>query len=237
LARRVAVTFDDVLIIRLQCRTHRLVATRWPTVGVFDSVASPEDLEAALLLETLTNDRVTETLVRLGRLNRSEWVTGLPGATLVMAAFCHPAPGGGRFNTDALGAWYCTTEIETAIAETVYHHTKRLAHSASGFRHVIQMRELISELDAEFVDVRDLRESHPELYDAESYAASQPFGEAKRQEGSNGIVYQSVRRTGGTNVVVYRPRLLPPVLQGDHFDYRWTGSPAPAVARLTNMAL
>jgi RES domain-containing protein len=236
-ARRVAVTLEDVPIIRFQYRTHRLIASRWPTVGVFDSVASPEDLEAALLLETLTNDRVTETLVRLGRLDRSEWVTARPGATLVMAAFCHPAPGGGRFNTDILGAWYCATEIETAIAETVYHHAKRLAHSASGFRHLIQMRELISELDAEFIDVRDLRESHPELYDAESYATSQPFGEAKRRDGSNGIVYQSVRRAGGTNVVVYRPSLLPPVLQGDHFEYRWTGSPTPAVARLTNMAI
>ncbi len=230
-------TLEDVSIIRFQCRTHRLVASRWPTVSVFDSVASPEDLEAALLLETLTNDRVTETLVRLGRLNRSEWVTGQPGATLVMAAFCHPAPGGGRFNTDVLGAWYCATEIETAIAETVYHHTKRLAHSTSGFRHVIQMRELISELDAEFIDVCELRVSHPELYDAESYVASQPFGEAKRRDGSNGIIYQSVRRTGGTNVVVYRPTLLPPVLQGDHFEYRWAGSPLPAVARMTNLAL
>jgi len=111
------------------------------------------------VLESLTNDRVSETLTRLGRLDRSEWLTGLPGATLVMAAFCHPAPGGGRFNNEALGAWYCATEIETAIAETVYHHTKRLAHSASGFRHVIQMRELISEVDAEVYDVRSLRGS------------------------------------------------------------------------------
>lgn len=147
---------------RLHTRTHRLIASRWPTVGAFDSVASPEDLEAALLLETLTNDRVTETLARLGRLDRSEWVIGQPGSTLVMAAFCHPAPGGGRFNADTLGAWYCATAIETAVAETVYHHTRRLAHSASGFRHVIQMRQLISEIDAELIDGRGLRKSHPE---------------------------------------------------------------------------
>jgi hypothetical protein len=49
------------------------------------------------VLESLTNDRVSETLTRLGRLNRSEWLTGQAGATLIMAAFCHPAPGGGRF--------------------------------------------------------------------------------------------------------------------------------------------
>ena len=220
---------------RFRARTHRLIASRWPTIGAFDSVASPDDLETALLLETLTNDRVNETLARLGQLDRSEWVTGEPGATLVMAAFCHPAPGGGRFNTEVLGAWYCAPEIETAIAETVYHHTKRLAHSASGFRHVIQMRELISEVDAEVRDLRGLREQHPELYDPASYAASQPFGEALRRSGANGIVYGSVRRPAGTNLVVYRPSLLPPVLQGDHFDYRWTGSPTPLVVKLTGV--
>jgi RES domain-containing protein len=181
---------------RFHARTHRLIASRWPTIGVFDTVASADDVEAALLLETLTNDRVNETLARLGRLDRSEWVTGQHGATLVMAAFCHPAPGGGRFNTEALGAWYCATEIETAIAETVYHHTRRLAHSASGFRHVIQMRELISTIAADLPDIRGLRESQPALYDPDSYAASQPFGEKLRREGANGIVYRSARRVG-----------------------------------------
>ena len=62
----------------------------------------------------------------------------------------------------------------------------------------------------------------------------QRFGEKLRGAGSSGIVYQSVRRADGTNLVVYRPSLLPPVLQGDHYDYRWTGSPTPAVVRLTS---
>ncbi|MBW4090553.1 MAG: hypothetical protein HIU82_05520 [Proteobacteria bacterium] len=39
----------------------------------------------------------------------------------------------------------------------------------------------------------------------------------------------------GTNVVVYRPSLLPPVVQGDHFDYRWTGAAAPLVVKLTGV--
>ena len=220
---------------RFRARTHRLIASRWPTIGVFDTVASAEDLEAAMLLESLTNDRVNETLARLGRLDRAEWVVNQPGATLVMAAFCHPAPGGGRFNREALGAWYCATEVETAIAETVYHHARRLAHSATGFRQVIQMRELISEVNAEFYDIRGLRDRLPALYDPEGYVASQLFGEALRSAGARGIIYESVRRAGGTNLTVFRPLMLPPILQGDHFDYRWAGSPAPTVVKLTNV--
>ncbi len=234
MARRLALTPNDIPISHFRSRTHRLIASRWPTVGVFDTVSSPEDLEDALLLESLTNDRVTETLTRLGRIDRGEWVVDQPGATMIMAAFCHPAPGGGRFSTDALGAWYCATEIETAITETVYHHTRRLAHSASGFRHTIQMRELISVLDSPMHDIRGLRAIHPDLYDPENYAASQMFGETLRRSGSNGILFQSVRRAGGENAVVFRPSLLPPVLQGDHFDYRWSGRPEPTVVRITN---
>ncbi len=188
-----------------------------------------------LLLESLTNDRINETLARLGRLDRSEWVTGQPGATLVMAAFCHPAPGGGRFNADALGAWYSAAEVETAITETVHHHTRRLAMSAGGFHCVIQMRALITVVDAELHDIRGLRGTRPELYHPDTYAASQPFGEALRAVGAAGIVYESVRRPGGTNAVVYRPSLLPPVVQGDHFDYRWAGEPTPTVVKLTNI--
>ncbi len=234
MARGLAITPDEIPIAHFRGPTHRLIASRWPTVGVFDTVSSPEDLEDALLLESLTNDRVTETLTRLGRIDRGDWVVDQPGATMVMAAFCHPAPGGGRFNTDALGAWYCATEIETAITETVYHHTRRLAHSASGFRHTIQMRELISVLDSPMADIRGLRAIHPDLYDPDNYAASQIFGETLRRSGSNGILFNSVRRAGGENAVVFRPSLLPPVLQGDHFDYRWSGRPEPTVVRITN---
>jgi hypothetical protein len=97
------------------------------------------------------------------------------------------------------------------------------------------MCELTSEIDAEVRDIRGLRESDPDLYDPESYAASQPFGEALRHAGASGIGYASVRRPIGTNLVVYRPSLLPPVVEGDHFDYRWTGSPTPAVLKLNDV--
>ena len=225
----------DVPTAHVRARTHRLIAARWPMVGIFDSVASADDLEAALLLESLTDDRLHGALARLGRLDREEWIIGQPGASPVMAAFCHPAPGGGRFSTDALGTWYCAREIETAVSETVYHHTRRLAHSASGWRHVIQMRDLISEIAAPLADLRGLRDRRSELYDPDGYAASQVFGETLRREGANGIVYQSVRRPGGTNLVLYRPLLLPPVTEGAHFDYRWTGSRTPIVMKLTDI--
>jgi RES domain-containing protein len=221
-----------VPLARARGRTHRLIASRWPVVGIFERVATPDDARDALVLESWTNDRITAELDRLMQLPDDDWVIGRPGATLVMAAFCHSAPGGGRFNTERLGAWYAAREIETAIAETVHHHRRRLALSELGFHCTIQMRELRAMVDARFHDIRGQRESRPDLYDADSYARSQPFGERLRAAGSNGILFDSVRRTGGHNMVVFRPRLLPPIYEGDRYDYRWTGEPEPAVIRL-----
>jgi hypothetical protein len=41
--------------------------------------------------------------------------------------------------------------------------------------------------------------------------------------------------TDPCNKVVYRPSLLPPITEGAHFDYRWTGSPTAAVVKLTDV--
>jgi hypothetical protein len=214
-------------------RLHRLIATRWPPIGIFDTVATPEDARDALVLESWTNDRVTTELDRLADLPDDDWVVGVPGATLVMAAFCYPAPGGGRFTSERLGAWYAARDIGTAVAETVYHHRRRLSLSAIGFHATIQMRELQAQLDARLHDIRGLRTTRRDLYAPDHYARSQPFGEALRAAGSNGIVYDSVRRMGGQNTVVFRPRLLPPLQEGERFDYHWTGDPDPAVVRLS----
>jgi len=102
MARRLAITPDEIPIAHFRGPTHRLIASRSPTIGVFDALSSPEDLEDALLLEQLTHDRVAETLTHLSRMDRGDWVVDQAGATMVMAAFCHPAPGG-HFSTDALG--------------------------------------------------------------------------------------------------------------------------------------
>ena len=63
-----------------------------------------------------------------------------------------------------------------------------------------------------------MRDSRHDIYDAQSYAASQALGEAVRAEGRSGIVYDSVRHTGGTNVVAYRPPRVTEVMQAAHYD-------------------
>ena len=101
---------------------HRLIPSQFPPIGLFDTVATTADLAAVMELVGWTNDRLVAE--RVHRLPQSEWVFGIPNASIVMAAFLHVAPGGMRFNGPELGAWYAADALRTAAAE-VGHHLRR----------------------------------------------------------------------------------------------------------------
>jgi len=228
---------------RIRRKTHRLVASKHPTVGVFDDLASdPGDLRAAFMLEALTNDRLTGQ--RLHLLPDAEIIRGPAGsgASLVMAAFLHADPAGGRFTDGRLGGWYAAFDLETAIAETLYHNDRRLRLSAGGFPNRMQVQELIVHIKTDLVDLRGLRDTRPDLYREMDYAASQAFPAElrwpKSSKPENGIVYDSVRRKRGTNVCIFWPSQVPlPVVQGDHLEYSWDGAGQASVMKLTNVEI
>ncbi len=209
----------------------RLVASRYPTVGLFDRVASPADLAAIIELETWTNDRISAELGVLATIPHDEWVTGEPMASVVMAAFCHPHPDGGRFSDSARGAWYAARTLETALAESIYRRTQELLEIGALDTRV-EMRLYRADFRATLHDVRANKPIFAPLYDPDSYAASQPFARRLLESGSNGVVYRSVRHPGGQCLACFRPRLVRHVRTAGHFEYRWQGSPTPRVRRM-----
>ncbi len=220
-------------IVRIRWNaTCRLVPSRYPSVGLFDEIASAEDLDAILELEAWTNDRISTELGILHVVGRDEWVTGEPMASVIMAAFCHPRPGGGRFSSADRGAWYAGRSVETALAESVYHRTNELVE-VGHFDTRVQMRLYHADFSSTFHDVRGRAAADP-LYDPDSYAASQPFARALLDEGANGIVYDSVRHSGGQCIACFRPKLVKRVRVAAHYEFVWDGRPAPKVRRLAH---
>ena len=59
--------------------------------------------------------------------------------------------------------------------------------------------------------------------DPDDYKVSQTLGAALRAEGSNGIVYPSVRCEGGECVGLFYPDLASNPVPGRHLDYHWNG--------------
>lgn len=201
--------------------TYRLVPSRFPPTGLFDRVADPDDLEAVFALEALTNDRLRDEAGDLRLVPPAERVSG-PGTTPIMAAFTHVGREGSRFSDGTFGVYYAAREMETAIAETAFHRARFLARTAEPPGE-IDMRTYLADIAADFVDVRGYGRRKPDLMDPASYAASSAFARRERERGANGIVYDSVRRAGGSCVAVFRPRLVAPCRQGPHVCYLWDG--------------
>ncbi len=211
--------------------TCRLIPSRYPSTGILDQVASPADLPYIFELESWTNDRISSELGILHHLPEDEWVIGKPMASVVMAAFCHPRPAGGRFNTGERGAWYAGLELETAHAEIVYHRGKELAE-VGVLEARLEMRLYLADFDAAFHDVRTRSSRNAPFHDPLSYQKSQALARELLDLKSNGVLYRSVRHRGGICIACFRPALVLNVRADSYFEYRWHGRGAPQIRQL-----
>jgi hypothetical protein len=201
----------------------RLVSSRFPPIGPYDRVANAEDMDIVMAIEGLTNDRLREEVGDLDLVPREDRVFG-PGTTPIMAAFTHLNSEGSRFSDGTYGVYYAAKTVDTAIAETVFHRSRFLAATDEPPIE-IDMRAYASNVEAQFHDIRGQQDVMASIYDTDPnhYRAAQSFASRLRNDGANGIVYDSVRDPGGECIAVFKPRLLAPVVQGTHYCYVWNG--------------
>lgn len=202
---------------RAPTSTHRLVPARYPPVAAFEDVADADDLPALLELEGWTDDRLVTT--RLSRLDRTLWVFGRPNASVVMAAFLYGSPGGQRFSSETLGAWYASSTLHTAALEIANGLRSELALSG-----LSELRVTYCDYEARLTgDYVDIVGRHPEFHhpDPARYPASQAFGDLIRVDGPvlglAGIRYESVRHRAHHNWVCFDPRAVQDVVQAAYF--------------------
>jgi hypothetical protein len=195
---------------------YRIIPSRFPPIDLFERIAPPEDWEALITLESLTNDRIRQEVGDISLVPVEERVSG-PGASVVMAAFTHLNPSGSRFSDSTFGAYYAAGDLDTAISETKFHREEFLR--ATKESHVD-----LADLSADVHDIRGHVADMAEVYCADDYGTSQALARRLRAEGSSGIAYDSVRRAGGECVALFCPRALTNVRQGAHLIYRWNGT-------------
>ena len=201
---------------------YRIIPSRFPPINLFERIAPPKDWEALIALESLTNDRIRQEVGDISLVPVEERVSG-PGASVIMAAFTHLNPSGSRFADATFGAYYAAGDVETAIAETKFHREEFLRATKEAPIN-IEMRVYLADMFAELHDIRGRFSDMPDFYRADDYGPSQALARRLRGEGSAGIAYDSVRRTGGECVALFRPRALTNVCQGAHLIYKWNGA-------------
>jgi hypothetical protein len=199
--------------------SYRIVSSRFPPIGLFDAIASPEDLDALYELEGMTNPRLREQLGEIALLPPERRITG-PGTTPIMAAFAHLNPEGSRFSPGYFGVYYAAQERNTAIAETTFHR-ERLLRRTSEPPCTLEMRCYLADINGDFIDIRG---GWPALHDPDSYIASQRAAVEWRDQGNNGVVYDSARIRDGHCVAAFYPDLISPARQAEHLYYHWDGS-------------
>ncbi len=200
----------------------RLVPSRFPPVSLFDRVTKAEDLDAVLAIESLTNARLRDEVGELRLVPENERQSG-PGTTPIMASFTHLDPNGSRFSDGNFGVYYAAKDIETALAETRYHRERFLKRTEEPPIE-IDMRSYASEIYTDLHDIRGMQTVLSAVYDKNSYGESKKLAHTLRNDGSNGIVYDSVRHVGGECVGIFRANIPKPVVQGSHYCFQWDGN-------------
>jgi hypothetical protein len=200
---------------------HRLIASRYPTIGLYDEIADPADLDAVFAIEALTNPRIRDELGALQLVPPADRVSGV-GSTVIMAAFTHLNPEGSRFSDGGYGVYYAALTLETAIAEVSHHRALFLARTREPAMDV-DMRAISANLEAELHDLRGLGKRGAALLAPNHYAAPQALGRRLREAGSWGVVFPSVRFEGGQCVGVFRPKALRQARSAAHIALRWDG--------------
>jgi len=200
--------------------SYRLIPSRYPTVGLYDAIADPADLDVVFAVEALTNPRIRDELGELPLVPREERVSGA-GSTPIMAAFTHLNPEGSRFSDGSYGVYYAAHALDTAIAEVGHHRAVFLARTEEPPID-IDLRLVTASVDADLHDLRALEPAAAaKILHPDHYAASQALGRRLRAAGSWGVHYPSVRHPGGLCVGIFRPRALGRARTGAHIALHW----------------
>lgn len=210
---------------------YRVVPSRFPPVSLFDRVASAADMELVFALESMTNPRIRQEIGELSLVPPEERAYG-PGTTPIMAAFTHLGGEGTRFSDGSYGIYYAALDLDTAIAETVFHREKFMACTHEPPID-LTMRVYAADLDAELHDLRGRAAAMPDIYHPTDYGFAQALGAQIRGSGSWGVAYDSVRHSGGQCAGVFRPKALSNCRQAKHLAYAWDGSRIAHVVELT----
>jgi hypothetical protein len=188
-----------------------LISAKYGAESVLENLPLPADVLANLSeLDAATNERKIAENGGNSAIGPGELLLGVPEAHIVNAAFTHPGPFGGRFHCPPRGAWYAGFEIETSVAEVAFHRRRFLADGRIQGQHTFDFIDFLADFSGWFHTL-DAAEQDSCLQPdpvPQCYASSQALAKRLLFEGSNGIVYASVRRPSGSCIACFRPALV-----------------------------
>lgn len=201
---------------------RRIIRSAHPPIDLFEDIADPADWPLLIAAEQKANPRLMETLGNLDLVPPERRVAG-SGASYLMAPFTHVSRDRpSRFSAGDYGVLYIARAFETALLETIHHQGRFMAATQQAPGWTSQFRELSVDVDGGLSDLNDPARFASAL-DPVDYREAQQLGARLRRDGSNGVLYPSVRHASGECVGLFYPDLASGVVQGRHLDYHWDG--------------
>ena len=215
----------------LQDDTHRLIPSSYGEYTALQRLTTDsDDLIALSELEGATNERLLGEAGLLPGITVRELVFGLSYSHIVNSAFTHAKPFGSRFNGPERGAWYAGFSWETAGIEVAFHKSEELREINWQDKETFLYADFLADFRGEFHDIRE-DFGFAKCLDPNSYAASQKLAAELLGKGSAGIVYPSVRHSGGTCIACFRPALVNNVRRGSQVSVEFENALAAPVIR------
>lgn len=215
----------------LQDGTHRLIPSAQDEETVLNRLTTDSDeLSALFELEGATNERLQGEAGLLPGITVRELVFGLSYSHTVNAAFTHAHPFGSHFNGPERGAWYAGFSLETAGIEVAFHKSEEMREINWQEKETFLYVDFLADFRGQFHDIRgDSR--FGERLDPDGYTDSQKLARMLLEKGSAGIVYPSVRHSGGTCIACFRPALVSNVRKGGQISVEFKNALAAPVIR------
>jgi hypothetical protein len=202
----------------------RIIRSIFPPIDLFEDIADPADWPLIISAEQKTNPRLMETIGILDLVPEKRRVAG-PGASYLMAPFTHVSTDRpSRFSDGTFGVLYAGNTFEVALFETIHHHGQFMARTNEPAGWTSRFREIVLEINAHLHDLRSNEVAQSGLLLPGDYKPSQTLGFQLRASDSDGIVYPSVRYSGGECVGLFHPDCAANTIQGRHLDYHWNGT-------------
>lgn len=200
-------------------KTYRIIRSIYPPINLFEDIADPRDWELLVAVEEKTNPRIRFEVGDLGKVPAHRRVAGV-GASYVMAPFVHCSTARpGRFTDGSYGIYYAGESEDVALAETIHHHQNFMRATAQAPGWTSDFRVLVGSVDQVLDDVNAV----PDVLHPDDYTASHVEGRGLRAQGSNGLLWNSVRMPGQRCIGVFWPDVIPIPIQGRHYCYHWDG--------------
>ncbi|PSU66831.1 RES family NAD+ phosphorylase [Photobacterium phosphoreum] len=219
---------------RLMMKGHRLINTKYPTINLFDDVASPEEFEMLYAIQAITNPRLRDEVGNISLIETSE----IPfhcerGRSYAVAPFTHINPNGGRFNDGYFGALYIALSEETAALEVKYHQEKYWSNIEGLEYDRFVFRNLIVSYDLE--SCHEVTHKDSEILNANSYVASQQLARELKKDNYQAVKYPSVRSETGICWALFTPKPVYDVVQSNLLEMIWDGEKIAEVNKINHM--